>query len=92
MTEHRGPDHKGVMRDCIQEIHWCWDKYGEGEPMTTHNPALLPEPKWAKATKAVRGKGKIPKAELLARLSRLHIAREVIEQEIRECTEAYIAK
>lgn len=24
MTEHRGRDHKGVMRDCIQDIHWCW--------------------------------------------------------------------
>ena len=30
INEHRGPDHKGVMRDCIQEIHWCWDKYEPG--------------------------------------------------------------
>lgn len=22
--EHRGLDHKGVMRACVQEIHFCW--------------------------------------------------------------------
>lgn len=22
--EHRGLDHRGVMRNCIQEIHFCW--------------------------------------------------------------------
>lgn len=24
MTEHRGRDHAGVMRDCVQEVHFCW--------------------------------------------------------------------
>jgi hypothetical protein len=28
MTEHRGLDHKGVMRYCIQDWHFCW---GEGD-------------------------------------------------------------
>ena len=23
MSEHRGLDHKGVMRECVQEIHFC---------------------------------------------------------------------
>jgi len=27
-AEHRGLDHKGVMRACIQEIHFCIDDYG----------------------------------------------------------------
>ena len=25
MSEHRGPDHRGIERPCIQEIHACWD-------------------------------------------------------------------
>ena len=28
MSEHRGLDHKGVMRDCVQEVHFCIDDYG----------------------------------------------------------------
>ena len=23
-NEHVGPDHRGVVRNCIQEVHFCW--------------------------------------------------------------------
>lgn len=28
MSEHRGLDHAGVMRECVQEVHFCIDDYG----------------------------------------------------------------
>ena len=28
MNEHRGLDHRGVISECVQEIHFCIDDYG----------------------------------------------------------------